>query len=81
MTCFCYRKKYVEDAKQDQKIAPDLVESIVRPTDHVKESLQRKIMKMHQFRPQPNQGSNCLDVRKKDRFPPEANTASEPSKF
>ena len=29
-------EKYVEDVKQDQKIAPGLVESIMRPTDHVK---------------------------------------------
>ena len=37
-------EKYIEDAKQGQKVAPDLVESIMRPTDPVKEELQRKII-------------------------------------
>ena len=32
-------EKYVEDAKQDEKHVPDLLESIMRPTDPVKEEL------------------------------------------
>ena len=32
-------EKYVEDVKQDQKPVPDLLESIMRPTDPVKEEL------------------------------------------
>ena len=30
-------EKSVEDVKEDQQIVPDLVESIMRPTDPVKE--------------------------------------------
>ena len=33
-------EKYVEDVKQDQKTAPDLLELIMRPTDPVKEKLR-----------------------------------------
>ena len=43
--------KYVEDVKKDEKSVPDLVESIMRPSDAVKEELQRILMKMNQFRP------------------------------
>ena len=32
-------KKYIEDAKQEEKDVPDLLESIMRPTDPVKEEL------------------------------------------
>ena len=45
-------EKYIEDAKQDQKLAPHLVESMMRPTDPVKEELRRKTRKMNQFRPE-----------------------------
>ena len=31
-------EKYVEDVKQDENNSPDLVESIMRPTDPVKKS-------------------------------------------
>ena len=34
-TLFCYRK-HIEDVEQDQKTVPDLLESIMRPTDPVK---------------------------------------------
>ena len=44
-------EKYVEGVKQGQKLAPDLVESIMKLTDIVKEELQRKTMNMHQFIP------------------------------
>ena len=43
--------KYVEDVKQDEKDVPDLLESIMRPTDPVQEEIPQKTMKMHQFRP------------------------------
>ena len=39
--CFCVIEKYVEDVKQDQKTVPDLVESIMSPTDPAKEELRR----------------------------------------
>ena len=39
-------EKYIEDVKQDEKSGPDLAESIMRPTDPVKEELRRKTMNM-----------------------------------
>ena len=48
-TCFCYRK-HIEDVNQDQKTAPDLLESMIRFTRLAKEELQRILMKMNQFR-------------------------------
>ena len=48
---FFVLEKYVEDVKQKEKEVPDLLESIMRPTDPVKEELRQKIMKMSQFRP------------------------------
>ena len=44
-------EKYIEDVKQSQKVAPDLVESIMRPSDHVKEESRRNLYKMSQFSP------------------------------
>ena len=43
-------EKYIEDVKQEQKDVLDLVESIIRPTDPVKEELRSILMKMSQFR-------------------------------
>ena len=43
-------EKYVEDVKQGEKDVPDLHESIMRPTDPVKEELRENLMKMVQFR-------------------------------
>ena len=36
---FFVMEKYIEDAKQEEKDVPDLLESIMRPTDPVKEEL------------------------------------------
>ena len=44
-------EKYVKDVEQGQKVAPDLVESIMKPPDPVKEELRRRTKKMSQFRP------------------------------
>ena len=44
-------EKYVEDVKQEENHIPDLLESIMRPTDPVKEELRQKTVKMTQFRP------------------------------
>ena len=33
--------KYVEDLRQDEKYVPDLLESIIQPTDLVKEELRQ----------------------------------------
>ena len=48
---FFVREKYIEDAKQEEKDVPDLLESIMRPTCLVKEELRQKTMNMHEFRP------------------------------
>ena len=73
-------EKHIEDVKQDQKTVPTLVESIMRPTDLVKEKLRRILFKLSQYRPE------IIKIRvstfwKIDEFPPEANTALSPSKF
>ena len=46
---FLVIEKYVEDVKQDEKDVPDLLESIMRPTDPVKEELRRNLCKMNKF--------------------------------
>ena len=42
-------EKCFEDVRQDEKHVPDLLESIMRPTDPVKDELRQKLSKMHQF--------------------------------
>ena len=42
-------EKYFEDARQDEKHVPDLLEALMRPTDPVKDELQQKLFKMTQF--------------------------------
>ena len=44
-------EKDIEDVKQEEKDVPDLVESIVRPTDPVEEELRRIVFKMSQYGP------------------------------
>ena len=46
---FFLMKKYFEDARQDRKHVPDLLESIMRPTDPVKEELRQKLFKITQI--------------------------------
>ena len=48
---FLVIEKHIEDVKQGEKDAPDLLESMMRPTDPAKEELQRILFKMGQFRP------------------------------
>ena len=38
-----------EDARQDEKHMPDLLELIMRPTDPAKEELRQKLFKITQF--------------------------------
>ena len=45
-------EKYVEDARQEEKDVPDLLEAIMRPTCLVKEELRQNLCKMSQFRPE-----------------------------
>ena len=39
-------EKYIEDARQDEKHVPDLLEATMRPTDPVKEELRSILFKM-----------------------------------
>ena len=39
-------KKCFEDARQDEKHVPDLLESIIQPPDLVKEELRHKLFKI-----------------------------------
>ena len=47
-------EKYIEDARQEEKDVPDLLEAIMRPTCLVKEELRQHLLKMKQFRPEIN---------------------------
>ena len=42
-------EKYIEDARQDEQHVPDLLESIIRPTDPVKDELRQKLFKIVRF--------------------------------
>ena len=42
-------EKCFEDARQDEKHVPELMESIMRPTDPVKEELRQKLFKIDRF--------------------------------
>ena len=44
-------EKYIEDARQDEKHVPDLLEPIMRPTDPVKDELRQNLFKTTQFDP------------------------------
>ena len=43
-------EKYNEDARQDEKHVPDLLESIIQPPGLVKEELRQKLFKLTQIR-------------------------------
>ena len=43
-------EKYIEDARQDEKHVPDLLESIIQPPGLVKEELRPILFNMNQFR-------------------------------
>ena len=42
-------EKYFEDARQDEKHVPDLLEAIIQPTGPVKAELRQKLFKITQF--------------------------------
>ena len=46
---FFLMEKCLEDARQDEKHVPDLLESIMRPLDPVKDALRQKLFKILQF--------------------------------
>ena len=45
-------EKYIEDARQEAKDVPDLLEAIMRPTCLIKEELRQNVFKMNQSRPE-----------------------------
>ena len=45
-------EKYIEDARQEEKDVPDLLEAIMRPTDPVKEELRQILPKLGRFGPE-----------------------------
>ena len=49
---FFLMEKYNEDARQDEKHVPDLLEAIMRPTDPVKDELRPNSFKIDKFRHQ-----------------------------
>ena len=49
---FFVMEKYVEDAKQEEKDVPDLLEPIMRPTCCIKEELRPNLFKLTPFRPE-----------------------------
>ena len=48
---FFVMEKYIEDARQEEKDVPDLLEAIMRPTCLVKEELRPILFKMSRFGP------------------------------
>ena len=42
-------EKYIEDARQDEKHMPDLLESMIQLPDPVKDELRQKLSKIDQF--------------------------------
>ena len=76
-------EKYVGDVKQDEKSVPDLLESIIRSTDHVKEELRCILMKLNQFRTKITKIKICTFQMsgKKYRFALEAACRSKVSPF
>ena len=60
-------EKCFEDVRQDEKHVPDLLESIIQPTDPVKEELRQNLFKTTKFDskcPQLNQKIKKIKVSK-----------------
>ena len=75
-------EKYIEDARQEEKDVPDLLEAIMRPTDPVKEELRQNLFKMTKFRPEITKIKvSTFGFRKSDVFPPEANARLLATRF
>ena len=74
--------KYVEDFRQDERYVPDLLESIMRPTDPVKEELRRILFKITQIMSKIQKiRFQLFGFRKSKVFPPEANASLLAGKF
>ena len=75
-------EKYIEDARQEEKDVPDLLESIMRPTCLVKEELRPILSKLSQFGSKITEiKASTFGLRKSDVFPPEANARLLATRF
>ena len=80
-TCFVL-EIHIEDARQDEKHVPDLLESIMRPTDPVKEELRPILVKMIQIKSKiTNMRVSTFGFRKSEGFAPQANASLLTSSF
>ena len=73
-------EKYNEDVRQDEKHVPDLLESIIRPTDPVKEELRQKLSKIDQFRSKIIKIRDCT-FQMSGKIPDSTNVAFEEPLF
>ena len=79
---FFVMEKYIEDARQEEKDVPDLLEAIMRPTCLVKEELRQNLFKMTQFRPKiPKIKVSTFWIPEIRCFPPEANARLLATRF
>ena len=69
-------EKYLEDVRLDEKHVPDLLESIMRPTDPVKEELRPILFKTNKFRPEITKIRVCT-FQMSGRIPDSTNAAFE----
>ena len=69
-------EKYIEDARQDEKHVPDLLEAIMKPKDLVKEELRQKLSKIDQFGSKIKKIRVCT-VQISGKIPDSANVAFE----
>ena len=72
---FSYGKCF-EDVRQDEKHVPDLLESIMRPTDLVKEESRPNSFKTTQFDPKTKKIRVCT-FQMSEKIPDSANVAFE----
>ena len=73
---FFVMEKYIEDARQEEKDVPDLLEAIMRPTDPVKEELRQKLSKIDQFESKMTKIRVCT-FQMSGKIPDSANVAFE----
>ena len=73
-------EKCFEDARQDEKHVPDLLEAMLRPTDPVKEESRHKLLKTRQFRPEITKIRVCT-FQMSGKIPDSTNIAFEDSLF
>ena len=79
-------EKCFEDVRRDEKHVPDLLESIMRPTDPIKKRVTAKFVEdtaeYAKLYPKSKQsGFKLFEFRKSDVFPPEANASLLASRF